>query len=106
MDHGRAARIDHRARRTPFNLLPLTSSPLLSLACKLCESISNQNSLYSSVQTIISLDCSFHIQINNKGNTMDSAEVSTAVNEPLDLVKLSLSELVEQSLVALALKLT
>lgn len=29
---------------------------------------------------------------------MDSAEVSTAVNEPLDLVKLSLSELVEQVL--------
>jgi len=29
---------------------------------------------------------------------MDTAEVSTAVNEPLDLVKLSLSELVEQVL--------
>lgn len=47
-------------------------------------------------QDLYELRTSFIQSIKTAAN-MDSAEVSTAVNEPLDLVKLSLSECVQDS---------
>jgi hypothetical protein len=80
---------------------PRSSSSLLPLPASLDETLSPCSTAMNRLLFHLVLFGAAHplrlrstISNSSSGNSqeMDSAEVSTAVNEPLDLVKLSLSE--------------